>query len=76
MPNKVSRAGHIPERTCVICRKKQGKSELLRFVLLEDEVVIDLEKKIQARGYYVCDDNVCLLRIDKWLKKKIRKKNK
>lgn len=74
MANRASKAGHEPERTCVVCRSKQQKKELFRFILWQDEVVFDLEKKIQARGYYVCDDNKCLQKIDKWLKRTHKKK--
>jgi uncharacterized protein len=76
VPNKASNAGHTPQRTCVICRKKLVKSELLRFAILDKEAVFDMGNTFPDRGYYVCDDNNCLMEIDKWLKKKIRKNRK
>ena len=76
MPNKASRAGHIPQRTCVICKLKQAKVELLRFIIADHEAVFDLAKKIPGRGHYVCDKNVCLKKMDKWLKKRFLKNKK
>jgi uncharacterized protein len=73
VPNRSSNAGHIPSRTCVICRHKKNKSELLRFVVLRNEPVFDLIGKFQARGFYVCDENSCIEKIDKWILKYKRK---
>jgi uncharacterized protein len=74
MVNKNSHAGHIPERSCVICRKKTCKEELLRFVILESEIVFDIKRKVSSRGYYVCNENSCIEKLDKWIKKKNRRK--
>jgi predicted RNA-binding protein YlxR (DUF448 family) len=48
----------------------------LRFAILDKEAVFDMGNTFPDRGYYVCDDNNCLMEIDKWLKKKIRKNRK
>jgi len=74
MVNKNSHAGHDPERSCVICKNKTGKENLLRFVLLENEMIFDMTNKISLRGYYVCNKNLCIEKLDKWLRKKSRKK--
>lgn len=51
---------HIPQRTCVACRKTGVKRELVRLVRLpEDEVDIDLTGKKSGRGAYLCPDRVC-----------------
>lgn len=74
MVNKNSQAGHIPFRSCVICRTKKPKGKLLRFIFLDGEVSFDLRQKIETRGYYVCDDNSCIEKLEKWKsKKKVRK---
>ncbi|MCK4311660.1 MAG: DUF448 domain-containing protein [Candidatus Cloacimonetes bacterium] len=73
MPKKSSKAGHVPERTCVICKKKKEQYKLIRFAILDSEIVFDLKRKITARGYYVCDDNDCMEKLDKWLQKHIKK---
>lgn len=77
MPNRSSHAHHVPLRTCVICKRKAQKQNLFRFILLDGKAVFDLKQKIMRRGYYVCDENECLQKLDKWIsrKKKHRKKN-
>ena len=74
MVNRNSHVGHKPERSCVICKNKTVKENLLRFTLLDDEIIFDLNNKISSRGYYVCDENLCIEKLDKWLKRKNRKK--
>ncbi|MCD4819886.1 MAG: DUF448 domain-containing protein [Candidatus Cloacimonetes bacterium] len=69
MPNRSSNTGHIPQRSCVICRKKIKKKELLRFVILENEIIFDQKMNLQKRGYYCCDDNLCLKKLVKWKSK-------
>lgn len=76
MPNRASHAGHIPQRTCVICRRKQNKNDLLRFVIWRKQPVFDLTGNLQARGFYVCDENSCLEKIDRWVIRKKRKDGK
>ena len=75
MPNRSSKAGHIPQRTCVVCRKKSEKKKLMRFVLLDSEIVLDLNYKIEKRGYYVCDDNDCLQKLGKRVKKILKSRS-
>lgn len=45
-----------PERTCVFCGKKFPKEQLIRFVRLEDKIIVDQEKKSSGRGAYLCKD--------------------
>jgi len=77
MSNRSSKAGHIPERTCIVCRKKSEKQKLIKFVLLDSEIVFDLNSDMKGRGYYVCDDNRCLQKLDKRVMKMLisRKSN-
>lgn len=75
MPNRSSNAEHIPHRSCVVCRKKKAKSQLLRFIMLDSEVVVDIKGKLAGRGYYVCDDNDCLNRLDKKVSKLIKNRS-
>ena len=52
-----------PIRTCIVCRKKEEKSQLARFVLGKDNLlVIDADQKLPGRGAYTCVDNGCLLK--------------
>ncbi len=73
MPNRNSHVGHLPERTCVICRTKKLKSALLRFVLIDGDIVFDCKQVLNKRGYYVCFEKECILKLEKWLKKKRKK---
>ena len=73
MSNRSSKAGHIPQRSCVICRNKAEKKELMRFILLDDEIVFDGNSVLGKRGYYVCDLNNCLLKLDRWVSRMLRK---
>ncbi len=71
MSNRSSNAGHIPQRTCIICRKKSEKQKLMKFVLLDTEIVFDLNSDMKGRGYYVCNENSCLQKLDKRVMKLI-----
>jgi uncharacterized protein len=60
MSPKRPRQKHIPQRTCVICRQKQEKRQLVRLVCTPDEgVVIDPTGKRNGRGAYLCTDPAC-----------------
>ncbi|MFJ1565279.1 YlxR family protein [Streptomyces erythrochromogenes] len=49
-----------PERTCVGCRERAAKSDLLRIVAIEDECVPDPRGTLPGRGAYVHPAVVCL----------------
>ncbi|MFE2281959.1 YlxR family protein [Streptomyces sp. NPDC059454] len=55
-----TRAGVCPERTCVGCRERAVKSELLRTVAVEGECVPDPRGTLPGRGAYVHLVPVCL----------------
>lgn len=48
--------GHIPQRQCMLCRKKIIKSDLLRFVNDGGNIKIDEKQKENGRGAYICSD--------------------
>ncbi|MEG2583961.1 MAG: YlxR family protein [Oscillospiraceae bacterium] len=51
----------MPERMCMVCRKRRDKSEFLRIVRVKgEEPKIDKTFKGQGRGVYVCQDEKCL----------------
>ncbi|MBI4300721.1 MAG: YlxR family protein [Chloroflexi bacterium] len=53
-------ARHIPERTCVICREKKAKRELIRLVRTEDgSVEVDTMGRRSGRGAYLCQKQEC-----------------
>jgi predicted RNA-binding protein YlxR (DUF448 family) len=58
--------GHVPIRSCVSCRSKRAKKELIRLVINENNrIVIDTHKKFNGRGIYICNDSKCMERFFK-----------
>ena len=57
------------KRTCIIDKKKYIKSELIRIVLINNELKIDKIQNIKGRGCYLNKNN--LDKINKILKKKL-----
>ena len=55
-----ARTQHTPLRSCVVCGRKTGKSDLLRIVAApEGTVAVDQTGKLAGRGAYVCADGRC-----------------
>jgi len=51
---------HIPQRTCVACRKIRPKRELVRLVRMPDGgVEVDIGGKKSGRGAYLCRAQEC-----------------
>ncbi|MFQ6122701.1 MAG: RNase P modulator RnpM [Dehalococcoidales bacterium] len=51
---------HIPQRTCVSCRKIRDKQELIRLVrTTEGNVEVDPSGKKAGRGAYLCRAREC-----------------
>ena len=50
----------VPMRTCVGCRKKGARGDLLRVALLEDNLVPDLAARLPGRGAWMHLDQECL----------------
>ncbi|MGW2275001.1 YlxR family protein [Streptomyces yangpuensis] len=55
-----TQARACPERTCVGCRERAAKSDLLRIVAIEDECVPDPRGTLPGRGAYLHPVVVCL----------------
>ena len=52
---------HVPIRTCVACRTAGEKRGLIRVVRTADQVVqIDHSGKLNGRGAYVCNAEICI----------------
>ena len=73
MPNKASNKGHIPVRTCVICKKKGSKCLMHRFVIQKGAIFFDEKRVLEGRGYYFCDKEKCRASLESWLKKAKKK---
>ncbi len=51
---------HVPERTCIACRQKKPKWELVRIVRTpEGSVEVDNRGKRTGRGTYLCKRQEC-----------------
>ena len=53
----------IKIRTCIACRNKKQKSELLRIVSENGKAVLDETQKINSRGIYLCNDSKCITKL-------------
>lgn len=53
------RRKHIPIRTCVVCREKDGKRALFRVVRTQDGLQLDPTGKMDGRGAYLCTNPEC-----------------
>ncbi|MBM4446077.1 MAG: YlxR family protein [Chloroflexi bacterium] len=49
----------MPERSCVACREKRGKKELIRLICSGGSVKIDNKGKEVGRGAYLCPIREC-----------------
>ena len=55
-----------PERTCIVCKTQKEKNELLRIVKSKDGIIdIDLTRKKNGRGAYICKNIDCLNKLKK-----------
>lgn len=50
----------MPTRTCVACRKKQEKNNLIRITQIDNTLKIDQNKAYPNRAIYVCKDEKCI----------------
>lgn len=47
-------------RSCIACRKKDNKKNLIRIVnSKKDGIKIDLGQNLEGRGAYICKDEKC-----------------
>lgn len=58
---------HVPERTCVACRKKRPQGELLRLTQLQGGWAVQNRQRT-GRGVYLCADSP-----ECWQEKKLRR---
>lgn len=51
---------HVPQRTCIACRKEEGKRALVRIIRTpEQRVVVDPTGKANGRGAYLHPVRAC-----------------
>ena len=62
-PVIAGRRRHVPERTCIACRRARPQRELIRLVRAgedpADTVRIDLRGRAPGRGAYLCPERPC-----------------
>ncbi|WP_344267302.1 YlxR family protein [Actinomadura napierensis] len=56
----MERGRAVPRRTCVGCRVCTAKSDLLRLVVIEGEIVPDPRGRLPGRGAHLHPDPRCL----------------
>ncbi len=55
-----------PQRTCMGCKQKKDKKDLVRIVKnKENEINVDRTGKLDGRGAYICDNIECLEKVIK-----------
>ncbi len=53
---------HIPERTCIVCRKKSDKENFVKIVKNKSgQIAIERDEKLDGRGAYICKSKECLM---------------
>ncbi|MCD6358936.1 MAG: YlxR family protein [Dehalococcoidia bacterium] len=81
--NRHSGSVHMPQRTCISCRKTTNKQNLIRLVYATDGCAkIELKEKLNGRGAYLCREWKCWEdafkknRLEQALRGKISQENK
>lgn len=55
-----ARTKHVPQRTCIACRRTDAKRGLIRLVRTpEGRIDVDTTGKRNGRGAYLCHDLAC-----------------
>jgi hypothetical protein len=58
--NDILHGRHVPERTCMVCRQKKPKRELVRIVRdAEGHITVDTMGRQSGRGAYLCHNIKC-----------------
>ncbi|MCI8518948.1 MAG: YlxR family protein [Clostridia bacterium] len=53
-------------RTCIGCKNKKEKQELIRIVCNKNnEINVDLKQKLEGRGAYICKNEQCFEKVQK-----------
>lgn len=60
----------MPTRSCVVCKKKDEKKNLIRIVSIEGKAIIDKNQKINSRAIYFCNNENCINKFIKLSQKK------
>ena len=50
-------------RTCIGCKKKDNKYNLIRISLKDNKAIYDLNQRAGGRGIYLCKNEECLKKV-------------
>ncbi len=67
---------HIPQRTCIACRKVANKGDFVRLVRIEGDVEVDPSGKQAGRGAYLHANQKCWQQAleSRWIEQALRVK--
>ena len=60
----------MPTRSCVVCKKRDEKKNLIRIVSIEGKAIIYKNQKINSRAIYFCNNENCINKFIKLSQKK------
>jgi predicted RNA-binding protein YlxR (DUF448 family) len=66
------RGGHVPQRTCRGCGRKEPQAALVRYVAVEGRLVEDKMKRLPGKGIYCCNQDKCRERMAKRSRKVLK----
>ena len=52
-----------PQRTCIVCRIKADKKDLIMLTRRDKTVLLNAEQTLKGRSVYVCNKTICLKKI-------------
>ena len=52
-------------RTCIGCREKHNKYDLMRIVNLDSKITVDFKQNLKGRGTYICKSQECFNKVIK-----------
>jgi predicted RNA-binding protein YlxR (DUF448 family) len=56
--------GPVPFRTCIGCRRKRKKDEMIWFKQNSDGMISqNIKKNLTGRGFYLCPDRICFKKV-------------
>lgn len=56
---RMSTSKHVPQRSCIACRRVAAKQELIRIVATPQGVLVDGTGRLNGRGAYICRTADC-----------------
>lgn len=52
-------------RMCIVCRQMKDRTQMLRFIKENNEIVVDKSQKANCRGAYICNCEECISKLKK-----------